>query len=56
VHTGKRPPADVVSFEEAVAVDVSQPIELPPRGLVCMAADARPVTPDQRPPAVQQPK
>jgi isoamylase len=56
VHTGHKPPADVTAFEEAAAVDVSQPVELPPRGLVCMVADAAAARAVQRVSDEQQPK
>ena len=47
---------DVTPFEEAAAVDVSQPVELPPRGLVCLVADAAGARAVQRVSDEQQPK
>jgi isoamylase len=56
VHTGRQPPEDIAAFEEAAVVDVMQPIELPPRGLVCMVADAQTPQTSQSAPEEQQPK
>jgi isoamylase len=47
LDTGRRPPGDVVPFDDAPRFDVSQPIELPPRALVCLVAD--PVAADSAP-------
>ena len=40
VHTGRRPPGDILSDDDAELVDVTMPWELPPRSLVCLVADA----------------
>ena len=39
VHTGRQSPRDVVPWQEAGLIDVSKPIDVPPRGLVCLVAE-----------------
>jgi isoamylase len=40
VHTGQNPPDDVFVDARGPVIDVEQPLELPPRTLVCLVADA----------------
>ena len=46
VHTGQAPPDDIFADGAGPAVDMERPLDLPPRSLVCLVADARrPVVP-----------
>jgi glycogen operon protein len=46
VHTGNRPPADIFPDGSGALVDLTEPLEVPERSLVCLVADA--VTSDRR--------
>ena len=45
VHTGQHPPDDVFPLGTGPEIDVSKPLELPERSLVCLVADAEPPKP-----------
>ena len=52
MHTGNAPPEDIFPVGKGPAIDVSQPVELPARSLVCLVADKappEPAAPAQRP-------
>ncbi len=52
VATGKSAPDDIFPDGSGPVVDVASPIELPPRSLVCMIADAAPALTESRPPVL----
>ena len=52
VATGKSPPDDIFPDGSGPVVDVKSPIELPPRSLVCMIAEAGPALTGTQPPVL----
>jgi len=45
VHTGQHPPDDVFPPGAGPEIDVTRPLELPERSIVCLVADAEPPKP-----------
>ena len=48
VDTSRAPPDDIVAGGDGPEIDVSQPLELAERSLVCLVADAGPPPPRRR--------
>jgi glycogen operon protein len=53
VHTGQQPPNDVFPSGTGPEIDVTEPLELPERSLVCLVADVAPAKPTLLLPAPQ---